>query len=42
MVEVERKSQFATRYIKKKKLIELDLIIQRGKEAKMTPNHVYD
>lgn len=37
MVEMERKRQDATGDIKKKELIDLWLVIERGKEEKMTP-----
>lgn len=42
MVEIERKRHVAARHIKKKRLIELCPITERGKEAKMTPYGVHD
>jgi len=40
MVEMERKRQDATGDIKKKELIDLWLVTEKGKEAKMTPYSV--
>lgn len=42
MVQMERKREFAIRYVKKKESIELGLITLRGKEAKMIPYDVHD
>lgn len=42
MVEIERNRYVVVKYIKKKGLIELCLIIERGKEVKMILYGVYD